>query len=132
MDKLEVARSVDFSYPQGNWISPQGEIVRSISESEGHTDTLCRHLNITRPENDLSWKNEQVAFGYIRVLFTDACALFQTDLHSLNDAYLSRQQNHRKMLHIIQRLVPTQVHRLAARKPHPLRTRRGLAPCGWG
>lgn len=107
-----LCRSVGFLYPHGNWICPTGEIVTSTSASHQHTDTLSAFLGCDPPNSQdvLSWKNQYVQKGYVRVLFENGYVLFQTSLIKLSDLWVSDEPIYRKLRYYFELLRGTKVH----------------------
>lgn len=111
-----LAQKTGFIYPHGNWITPDGNLVISQKRNLCHFDTLTDYLDIeTDREKLLSWNNQKVSEGYIRLLFahfppSKKYVLFQVGFLDI-DLIWSSQNACRKTLFIIDCLDPdTEVH----------------------
>ena len=111
-----LARKTGFLYPHGNWITPEGGLIISENKDLCHFDTLTHHLGITAdPEIKLSWNNQKISEGYVRLLFAKsqshaAYVLFQVGFSDIDQIW-SQDPCALKIQHILDRLdSPIEVH----------------------
>ena len=73
----EIAHRAGFTVSVGNWITPDGALIVGKSYDAHHWETIKEHLGYEpKTDNHLTWMNQQVAGGYIRLVFRND-VLFQ-------------------------------------------------------
>lgn len=107
MTPEELAQKAGFKVPFGNWITPDGTFIISDCSENQHKQTLQTYLNETPPDNPLTWMNQKVQEGFIRIIFQKGvmCQVpgSMEDLWSDNPSFL-------KLIFILQRLENEEVH----------------------
>lgn len=107
-----LAQKTGFLYPHGNWITPDGKLVISQKRNLCHFDTLTEYLGVTEnPKKLLSWNNQKVAEGYVRLLFahfppSKEYVLFQVGFLDVDLIWSSQDSCISKMRFIIDCLNP--------------------------
>ena len=109
----ETSEKAGFPYANGNWITPEGTFLVSNNDQEQHVDTLTRYwrdhnLGMSNRENPLTWMNEQVDGGFIRVLFRQY-VLSQVGCKDYSTLW-SKETKYAKLMYIMHRLEYCQVH----------------------
>lgn len=73
----EIAHRAGFIVSVGNWISPNGMLITGKDYESHHWETIQKYLGYeTETDNHLTWMNEQVLAGFIRLVFRND-VLFQ-------------------------------------------------------
>jgi len=73
----EIAHKAGFPVSVGNWIAPDGSLISGTNYETHHLETIQEYLDyIPKTDNHLTWMNQQVTEGYIRLVFRND-VLFQ-------------------------------------------------------
>ena len=107
MSPTELAQKAGFKVPFGNWISPDGTFIISDSEENQHCQTLQSYLNETPGDNHLTWMNNHVTKGFIRIIFRND---IMCQVPGVMEDLWSEEPNFKKLLFILHRLDDTEVH----------------------
>lgn len=66
----EIAHRAGFVVSVGNWIAPDGGLIIGQNYESHHWETIKQYIGYEpEVENHLSWMNDQVSKGYIRLVF---------------------------------------------------------------
>ncbi len=66
----EIAHRAGFVVSVGNWIAPNGRLIIGENYESHHWETIKKHVGYEpEVENYLTWMNQQVQEGYIRLVF---------------------------------------------------------------
>jgi hypothetical protein len=105
----EIAHKAGFIVSVGNWISPDGILITGEDYESHHWETIKKFLGY-EPETDnhLSWMNEQVGLGYIRLVFRND-VLFQVGC-SCKEEIWSDAPNMTMMRTVLERVPNIEIH----------------------
>lgn len=105
----EVAHRAGFTVSVGNWITPDGALITGKSYDTHHWTTIKEHFGY-EPETDnhLAWLNQQVAAGYIRLVFRHD-VLFQVGCKKKEEIW-GESPNVIMMRTILQKVPDIEVH----------------------
>lgn len=98
-----IAHKAGFAVSTGNWIAPNGDLIFGKTHDEHHFDTIANYLGIELPsDNHLSWMNEQVDLGFIRLVFRED-VMFQVGCLSSEDIW-GDGLNYKAMMVVLEKL----------------------------
>ena len=105
----EIAHRAGFIVSVGNWITPDGILILGNSYETHHWETIKKFLNVEPViENYLTWMNEKVYEGFIRLVFRND-VLFQVGCEKKEDIW-SDEPNLTMMREILKRLPEIEIH----------------------
>jgi len=105
----EIAHRAGFIVSVGNWIAPDGTLVTSKDYNTHHWETIKKYLDSeVKIENQLSWMNQKVDEGYIRLVFRHD-VLFQVGCKKKKEIW-SEQSNFTVMRGILEKLRDVEIH----------------------
>lgn len=105
----EIAHRAGFTVSVGNWITPDGALIAGKSYDTHHWETIKEYLGY-EPETDnhLTWMNQQVVAGYIRLVFRND-VLFQVACEKKEDIW-GASTNVTTMRDILEKIPDIEVH----------------------
>jgi len=105
----EIAHRAGFTVSVGNWITPDGALIAGKSYDTHHWETIKEHLGY-EPETDnhLTWMNQQVTNGYIRLVFRND-VLFQVGCEKKEEIW-AEIPNIIMMRNILQKISDIEIH----------------------
>lgn len=105
----EIAHQAGFIVSVGNWITPDGALIIGKNYDTHHLETIKEHLGY-EPETDnhLTWMNQQIAAGYIRLVFRND-VLFQVKCKKKEEIW-EESANIIMMRAILQKIPDIEIH----------------------
>ena len=105
----EIAHRAGFIVSVGNWIAPNGRLITGENYEGHHWETIKKHFGYEpETENHLTWMNQKVQEGYIRLVFrTDI--LFQVGCQQKEEIW-SDEPNMKALRDILERLPVIEIH----------------------
>lgn len=105
----EIAHRSGFTVPVGNWITPDGALITGRNCETHHWETIKEYIGYEpKTDNHLSWMNQKVAEGYIRLVFRND-VLFQVACNKKEEIW-SEQPNITTMRDILQKIPDIEIH----------------------
>ncbi len=105
----EIAHRAGFTVSVGNWITPDGTLIAGKNYDTHHWETIKKHLE-HEPETDnhLAWMNQQIAVGYIRLVFRND-VLFQVGCKKKEEIW-EESANIIMMRTVLQKIPDIEIH----------------------
>lgn len=105
----EIAHRSGFTVSVGNWITPDGGLIAGKNYETHHWETIKEHTGYEpETENHLTWMNQQVTDGYIRLVFRND-VLFQVGCKKKEDIW-AETPNVTAMRKILQKIPEIEIH----------------------
>lgn len=105
----EIAHRAGFTVSVGNWITPNGTLITGKSYDTHHWETIKEHLGYNiETDNHLTWMNQQVSEGYIRLVFRND-VLFQVGCETKEEIW-AESLNFIMMRNILQKISDIEIH----------------------
>ncbi len=105
----EIAHRAGFTVSVGNWITPDGALIVGKSYDTHHWETIKKHLGFEpETENHLSWMNDQVTAGYIRLVFRND-VLFQVGCKKKEEIW-KESPNNTMLRDILKKIPDIEIH----------------------
>lgn len=64
----QIAIKAGFKVSVGNWISPDGSLIKGDTYETHHWDTIEKYIDDKECDNQLKLMNKKIAEGYIRIV----------------------------------------------------------------
>ncbi len=104
----ETAHRAGFVVSVGNWISPGGDLIIGENYESHHWETIKKYLGKSETGNYLSWMNQKVQDGFIRLVFRDD-VLFQVGCRKKEEIW-NDDLNMKVMREILGRILDVEIH----------------------
>jgi len=105
----EIAHRSGFAVSVGNWITPNGELILGSNYEDHHWETITRHFDYQiETDNQLSWMNQKVQEGYIRLVFRSD-VFFQVGCIKKEEIW-NNNPNMKVMRDILNRIQDIEIH----------------------
>lgn len=105
----EIAHRAGFTVSVGNWIAPDGALITGKNYETHHWETIKEHLGYeSETTNHLTWMNQQVLEGYIRLVFRND-VLFQVGCKKKEEIW-AESPNIITMRDILQKISDIEIH----------------------
>lgn len=112
MSKLlceEIAHRAGFIVSVGNWIAPDGRFIIGENYESHHWETIKKYLAYeSEAENHLTWMNQKVQEGYIRLVFRSD-VLFQVGCIKKEEIW-DDAPNVKVMRDVLKRIPDIEIH----------------------
>jgi hypothetical protein len=105
----EIAHRAGFIVSVGNWIAPDGSLITGDNYETHHWETIQKYFGYTpKTDNHLTWMNEKVAEGYLRLVFRND-VLFQVGCKKKEEIW-DETPNMKAMREVLKKIPEIEIH----------------------